>query len=245
MKEEPNVKKILPIITALLLITTLSQAQENVTLEIFHKTFPNMKAERIAKSEIAGLYEVQAGNNIFYFDPTTGYLLFGDILTRDGKNLSAEKREDLLSRRVQEIPLEKGVKIGSGKNVVVEFTDPDCPFCRKTAEWFEKTRADVTRYVFFYPIARLHPKAEAKAKYILAARDKGKAYREVMKGALDNADMKTLEASDKSGVLLEEHRRLALKAGVFATPTLWVNGKHVAGANIPLIEKYLKGEKQP
>ncbi len=236
-------KKILPIVMALLVCATLSQAQENIPLEQFHKTFPNMKADRIAKSEIAGLYEVQAGNNLFYFDPATGYLLFGDILTRDGKNLSAEKREGLLSRRVQEIPLEKGMKIGSGKNVVIEFTDPDCPFCRRTAEWFEKTHPDATRYVFFYPIARLHPGAEAKARYILSARNKEKTYREVMQGALDKADLKTLASSEKSSLLLEEHRRLALKVGVFATPTLWVNGKHVAGADIPLIEKYLKGEK--
>ena len=236
-------KKLLPIVMALLVCATLSQAQENVPLDKFHKTFPSMKADRIAKSEIAGLYEVQAGNNIFYFDPATGYLLFGDILTRDGKNLSAEKRQDLLSRRVKEIPLEKGVKIGSGKNVVIEFTDPDCPFCRKIAEWFEKTKPDVTRYVFFYPIARLHPGAEAKARYILSARDREKAYREIMTGNLDNKNVKTLLSSEKSGLLLEEHRRLALKAGVFATPTLWINGKHVAGADIPLIEKYLKGEK--
>ncbi len=236
-------KKLLPVMLALILCASLSQAEENVTIETFRKAFPNVKAERIAHAEISGLYEVEAGNNIFYFDPRKGYLLFGDIVTREGRNLSAEKRQELLSRRVKEIPLEKGVRIGKGKKIVIEFTDPACPFCRKTAEWFSKNHDDVTRYVFFYPISRLHPKAEAKAKYILGAKDREKAYHEVMSGALDKAGPRKLPSSKEASVLLEEHRQLAARVGVFATPTLWVNGKHVPGANTALIEKYLNGEK--
>jgi thiol:disulfide interchange protein DsbC len=60
-----------------------------------------------------------------------------------------------LPGRVKEIPLEKGIKIGDGKSVVIEFTDPDCTFCRKAADWLEKNREGVTRYVFLYPITRL------------------------------------------------------------------------------------------
>jgi len=237
------VKKIMPAVMALFLCASVSHAEESITIQILHKTFPNVKAERAEKSVIPGLYEVEAGNNVFYFEPRNGYLIFGDIVTKEGKNLSAEKRQELLSRRVKEIPLEKGIKIGNGKNVVIEFTDPDCPFCRKAADWLEKNREGVTRYVFFYPIARLHPRAEAKAKYVLGSKDREKAYHEVMSGALDNTDISKLKLAEKAGAILEEHRQLAMKAGVFSTPTLWVNGKHVPGADLPLIEKYLKGEK--
>lgn len=236
-------KKLLPAVMALSLCATISQAQENVSMDTFRKTFPNVKAERIEKSSIPGIYEVETGNNIIYFEPHNGYLLFGDIVTWEGKNLSAEKRKELLSKKVKEIPLAKGIKIGKGKNIVIEFTDPDCPFCRKAAEWFQNNREGMTRYVFFSPIARLHPGADAKAKYVLGAKDREKAYHEVMSGALDNADMSKFPSTEKATALLEEHKQLAMKAGVFATPTLWVNGKHVSGADIPLIEKYLKGEK--
>jgi thiol:disulfide interchange protein DsbC len=236
-------KKMLPVIMVMILFASLSLADETVNLETFRKSFPNVKAERITQADIAGLYEVEARNNIFYFDPRKEYLIFGDIVTREGRNISADKRNELMSRRVKEIPLEKGVKIGKGKKVVVEFTDPDCPFCRKAAEWFEKNHEDVTRYVFFYPIPRLHPGAESKARYILGARNKEKAYHEVMSGALDKGDPAKIPSTKEADVLLEEHKRLAEKAGVFATPTLWVNGKHVPGANTALIEKYLKGEK--
>lgn len=237
-------KKLLSALAAMIMCATLSHAQEDISIEAFRKAFPNVKADRIVEAEIAGLYEVQAGNNIFYFDPRKDYLLFGDIVTKEGRNISAEKRQDLLSRLVQEIPLEKGLKIGKGKNVVIEFTDPDCPFCRKASEWFRKeVREEVTRYIFFYPIAQLHPNAEAKARYILSAKDRAKAYQEVMSGGLDKADPGKLASTREGAALLKEHKELAARAGVFATPTLWVNGRHVSGADIPLIEKYLKGEK--
>jgi thiol:disulfide interchange protein DsbC len=243
-KEDFIVKKPMLAVAAMILCTSLSYAQETATVEAFRKSFPNVKADRIGEAEIAGLYEVQAGNNIFYFDPRKEYLLFGDIVTKEGRNVSAEKRQDLLSRQVKEIPLGKGLKIGKGKNVVIEFTDPDCPFCRKEAEWFSKeNREEVTRYIFFYPIAQLHPGAEAKARYILSAKDGVKAYHEVMSGALDKIDPAKIASTKEAAALLAEHKELAAKAGVFATPTLWVNGKHVSGADIRLIEKYLKGEK--
>jgi len=237
------VKKLLSALVAMTMCASLSYAQENISIETFRKAFPNVKADRIGEAEIAGLYEVQAGNNIFYFDPRKEYLLFGDIITREGRNISAEKRQDMLSRLVREIPLEKGLKIGKGKNIVIEFTDPDCPFCRKASEWFRKeVREEVTRYIFFYPIAQLHPNAEAKARYILSAKDRAKAYQEVMSGGLDKTDPGKLASTKEGAALLAEHKELAAKAGVFATPTLWVNGRHVSGADIPLIEKYLKGE---
>ena len=236
-------KKIMPAVMAMFLCAAVSHAEESITIQILHKSFPNVKAEKAGKSVIPGLYEVEAGNNVFYFEPRNGYLIFGDIITKEGKNLTAEKRQELLARRVKEIPLEKGIKIGDGKSVVIEFTDPDCPFCRKAADWLEKNREGVTRYVFLYPITRLHPGADAKAKYILGAKDQEKAYHEVMSGALDSIDAGKLKLTEKAGALLEEHKQIAMKAGVFATPTLWVNGKHVPGADIPLIEKYLKGEK--
>ena len=77
----------------------------------------------------------------------------------------------------------KSITIGSGPKTVIEFTDPDCPFCRKASKYFEG-RSDVTRHVFFYPLPR-HPKAKEKAQYILSQMDRATAYREVMSGKMD------------------------------------------------------------
>src|SRR5664279_763010 len=83
-----------------------------------------------------------------------------------------------------EFDFSKAITIGSGPKTVVEFTDPDCPFCRKASKYFEGRR-DVTRHVFFYPLAR-HPKAREKAQFVLSMPDKARAYHDVMSGKMDS-----------------------------------------------------------
>ena len=109
--------------------------------------------------------------------------MFGEIWTKDGKNITAGKRTRLAAAKLKDVPLDKAVKIGNGKNKVIEFTDPDCPYCRKAAAFF-KGRDDVTRYVFLFPLP-IHKDAEAHARYVLCAADKAHALEEVMSGQLD------------------------------------------------------------
>jgi len=58
-----------------------------------------------------------------------------------------------VAKLAKTLPLEKAVKIGDGKKVVIEITDPDCPFCRTASEYFSK-KTDVIRYVFFAPLLK-------------------------------------------------------------------------------------------
>jgi thiol:disulfide interchange protein DsbC len=34
------------------------------------------------------------------------------------------------------LDLDKALRIGTGKTTVIEFTDPDCPYCRKAYQYF-------------------------------------------------------------------------------------------------------------
>jgi thiol:disulfide interchange protein DsbC len=43
--------------------------------------------------------------------------------------------------------------------------------------------------------------------------------------------------------LMKEHRELAAKAGVSATPSFLIRGHVVTGLNIPEIENFLKNQK--
>lgn len=206
-------------------------------LEAFKKAYPGTAVDGMARTGIAGLFEVVSGGNLLYFAPEGNYLLFGEIFTPQGKNLTALRREELTAKRLKELPLDAAIKIGSGRNRVIEFTDPDCPYCRKASRFFRE-RKDVTRYVFFAPLVQLHPDAERKAAWILAARDRTKAYQEVMEGMRDK---EKLPQPDKwSSGLVMQHRQIAARMGVMGTPLFWVNGKMVQGANIPVIEKLLK-----
>lgn len=137
-----------------------------------------------------------------------------------------------------DIDTSKGVTIGSGAKTVFEFTDPDCPFCRKASKYFEG-RPDVTRHVFFYPLPR-HPRAKEKARFILSMPDKAKAYHDVMSGSMDAAPQL---ASTAEGIKLQEEQlRIAKKYKVNSTPTFMINGRIIEGFDVKKIEEAL-GQK--
>jgi len=219
--------------------TVPKEMNETNVMEVIKKDFPNFKVSEVRKSPVAGLWELEAGSNIILFDPQAELLIFGEVLNKEGKNLTVERRNAIAEKKLAQIPLDKAVKIGNGKKSVVLFTDPDCPYCRKISEYFKKTN-DITQYVFFYPLTAIHPNSETKAKYILSQKDPGKAYYEVMSGALDKTDKEKMKSDEKAASRLVEHMTLANRVGVNGTPVMWINGKYVAGVNMPLIEKFLK-----
>jgi thiol:disulfide interchange protein DsbC len=134
-----------------------------------------------------------------------------------------------------EIDFSKAIMIGSGPKTVVEFTDPDCPFCRKASKYFEG-RPDVTRYVFFKPLAR-HPKAREKAQFVLSMPDKGRAYHDVMSGRMDSVPV---PAASPEGIKLQEEQfEIAKKAKVDSTPTFMINGRIIEGFDLKKIEAAL------
>lgn len=228
-------------ITAVILVSSCLAAQDEAQVrQILSKTYPNISLGEIRGSDIPGLYEVEIGPNVVYFYPDKHLTVFGEIWTKEGKSLTAARREQLATKKVKEIPLDKGIKIGNGKNTVIEFTDPDCPYCRKASEYL-KGRSDTTRYVYFFPLPA-HKDAENKARFILCSNDRAKAYEEVMSGKYDDRKVEGC-GDEKVSALLKEHRELAAKAGVTGTPSFWINGQFVMGANIPAIESILKNEE--
>lgn len=212
-------------------------------------TFPNMSVEEVNQTGISGVYEVNTGANIFYYAPESGRLLFGEMWDVKGKNLTAEQKpkiEAFKRKRAKELfddllknNVDKAVKIGSGKHVVIEFTDPDCPYCRKMDAYW-KTRDDVTRYAFLTPLD-MHPEAPAKAKYILAANDKTAAFEEVYSGMFDSSPVPAVKGD--ASAALEFHRGISIKSGIKGAPAYFVDGVFVSGANVGAVEKVI-GSKE-
>lgn len=131
----------------------------------------------------------------------------------------------------------KSITIGSGAKTVFEFTDPDCPYCRKASKYFEG-RTDVTRHVYFYPLPR-HPKAKDKAQYILSQdeRDRSAAYREVMSGKMDA--VQTFATTSRGIKLQQEQFEIAKKMKIDSTPTFIINGRIIVGFDLKKIEEAL------
>lgn len=203
----------------------------------FRKLFPNIPVQSISPTDIKGVYEITAQNQIGYFAPEPGYLILGEIIDKNGVNITAKRRNEGIAAKAKDLPLDKALKIGDGKNTILEFTNPDCPYCRRASSFLQQ-KADLTRYIFFLPLP-MYKDADNKVKYILCADDRAKAYEEAMQGKLDS---KKYEVCQKKEIddLVSVHREASKKMGINSTPFFIVNGKPVSGANQGEIDKALQ-----
>ncbi|ORJ57490.1 DsbC family protein [Geothermobacter hydrogeniphilus] len=198
----------------------------NKALLQFSKTLPKTGIDTFKPSPVPGLYQVGAGPEVFYFSPK-GYLVFGEIWSQDGRNMTAEAREEIIRANFDRLPMDKALTIGNGPVQVVEFTDPDCPFCRQVDQVLAE-RADITRHIFFFPLESIHRSARDKAKYILCNEDPNRAMREVYQGGLDNRPIPQ-PGDCEADTLIDENLRAGGSVGVRGTPTIWINGRRFLG----------------
>ena len=208
--------------------------------ESFRKSFPTFHVDSIRLSGVQGLYEVVSGNRILYYAPGPEYLIYGPMITREGRNLTEERVLEILEQGLKKVPLEKALRVGSGPHKVIEITDPDCTYCRRASAYLSG-RNDVTRHIFFFPLA-MHPNAEAKVRQIFCAEDRGKAYEDAMTGKLDDMKFtpcKTAAVED----LLKAHREIGDRVGVTGTPLFLIDGQVILGADIPRMERILGSKK--
>jgi thiol:disulfide interchange protein DsbC len=234
-----NKRTAVSILFALVFVSVICGNLRAETVEqTLTKEFPGADFDAIKPTDIKGMYEVIKGSEIIYYVPDPGYLFVGDIFDKEGRNVTEGRKGELFAESAKNLPFDKAVKVGSGKNTIVEFTDPDCSHCR-TASSFLGQRKDVTRYIFFFPLP-MHQDAENKIKYIFCAADRVKAYENAMQGKLD--DQKYEKCSKpEAAELLELHKQIGQKMRISGTPFFIINGKKsVVGANIPEIEEALK-----
>jgi thiol:disulfide interchange protein DsbC len=205
--------------------------------ENFKKYFPNIPVESIAPTEIKGIYEIVSQNQIGYFAPEPGYLILGEIIDRNGANITVKRRNENITSKSKDLPLDKALRIGTGKNTILEFTDPDCSYCRRASSFLSQ-KTDVSRYVFFLPLP-MHKDAENKIRYIFCSNDKAKAYEEAMQGKLDNQKYEICKKQEIDD-LVRIHKEASKKMGINGTPFFIVNGKPISGANTSEIDKALQ-----
>ena len=206
-------------------------------------SFPDLFYDSISESPVKGIYEVVWGNRLYYFAPQEGILIVGQMFDKTKHDLTADRMQVIMAKFNQDIttkaknlPLDKAIKTGSGKHVVLEFTDPDCPFCRQAAKFFE-SRTDITKYTFFMPLP-MHPDAPNKVKYILCQKDRAKALDEVMKGKIDNQKYETCKNAEVDD-LIKLHESVGENMGITSTPYFVIDGTVVSGADIPRIQGLL------
>lgn len=207
--------------------------------EAIRRQFPDLAIDAVEETPIAGLYEITIEDAVLYYHPETGVTLFGEMWSREKKNLTAIRKAAVSSGKIKNLPLDQAIKIGDGPHTVIEVVDPDCPYCRKTHAFFNR-RDDLTRYVFLYPLTQLHPEAEAKSLYILCAENREKAYDAVLSGRFDGPPAPPCR-DEKAAALLDQHKRIGERLHVRGTPALWIDGRFVSGADFRKITEILDG----
>lgn len=199
------------------------------------RDFPQLgnQIKEINPTQVPGLYEVMAQKGILYYFPDQGYIFVGQIYDRTGNSLTREALNRQLQKNLAALPLDKAIKIGSGKNVVIEFTDPECPYCRRGTAYFAK-HSDLTRYIFLFPLPN-HPQALQKSRFILSSGDPAKTYEEVMAGKYDRVPLPQFQDNGRA----DEQKKIGEQMGITSTPTYVVNGQIVAGLRTEVLDKLL------
>ena len=76
------------------------------------------------------------------------------------RDLTAERMDKQQRVDFAQLPLGDAIKIvrGKGERVLVVFSDPDCPYCKRLEPELDKLN-NVTLYTFPYPLESLHPES--------------------------------------------------------------------------------------
>ena len=194
------------------------------------------KIDEVAKSAVAGLYELRVGTEILYTDEQGNYVIEGQLIdTKTRANLTEQRIAKLTAIDFKALPLKDAMvwKQGTGERKLVVFADPNCGYCKKFEKDLQVVK-DVTVYTFLYPI--LGGDSPEKSKQIWCAKDNTKAWREwMLKGtAVTDSPQCDTAALQRNFAFGQKHR-------IRGTPGLvFEDGHQQAGAlNSEQIEKQL------
>ncbi len=202
------------------------QADEADVRKAFQVKFPAMKIDSVTRMPFPGLYEVIFDGQIVYTDEKLTYLMSGnlfDLRSSQERNLTGERRDQLAAGNLVKAQANAIKRVrGSGKRIVYTFEDPNCGYCKELQKELNKM-TDITVYTFLLPI--LSPDSTEKAKAVWCAKDRAKAWDDLMnKAALPANAVKTCATP------LEENQALAQRFGVRGTPAVYLaNGQQVGG----------------
>jgi thiol:disulfide interchange protein DsbC len=202
-------------------------------------TFTNLSFEEFGPSPVKGpIYQAMAGGRVIYFAPESGHLLFAAVYDRDGLNVTALAQDASARKRLGAIDPQDALAIGpQGAPAVIEFTDPDCPYCQALDRFWAAKAAEgkpVRRLVYF--VSGIHPDAAAKAEHILCSNDKEAAFKAIYSGERP----KRLLTCPSGKAKVAKDAQIVSKMGVSGTPTLFVDGKLVSGFQQAELEAFLQ-----
>ena len=235
-----NISRISALVALCLMPFVTSAMTSEQALKSLQQSFTNSKIQDFRKAPIEGLYEVTLdGAQVIYFAPEDDVLIFGEIYSRDGRSLTAEAVARANQLRIDDLPYDQALILGPEDGIpIIEFTDPDCPYCLRYDEFIRNSEVPVKRVIFF--MTWIHPNtAPAKAQHILCSADPAKAFDDVyLKRA--SATERCPEAVER----LEVHDTVSTQWRVNGTPTLVLDGSPVTGFRKEVVANFLASKSK-
>ena len=244
-------------ILTLMVVFSLTVKSYAMSLSTIQSIIPHTKISKVLNTPIKGLYgALMLNGQIVYIYPSKKLLVFGQIWTNTGKNLTNTSMTGIQASKAEKITkyvdLAKAIKIGHGPVKVIEFANIDCPFCRAferlTVE-SKRLRDKMTRYLFLIPQPSIHPHSTEMELYYFT---KSQGLSNKAKVALLNKIMVKQVYLTKSGNIppkfkqsgyamrkLEYDAALAQKFSIFGVPYFIIKNHAVLGLNIGQIYKLL------
>ncbi|BAP89019.1 protein-disulfide isomerase [Burkholderiales bacterium GJ-E10] len=180
-----------------------------------------------------GLYEVVDDMDVVYVDARVRYLIVGRAFALHGsgaEDLTTSRQEAFRRVDVKALPFAMAVKTvrGDGSRLLVEFEDPNCPYCRR----FEREIVglnNVTIYTFLYPVLsrnRTNPDdSYPQARSVWCSANRSHSWDEVM---LKGERLPPAPASCDAP--LDQNLALGRKLKITGTPTLiFADGRRIPG----------------
>lgn len=237
--------------STLFFISSFSIASEEITKnDIIKKaeasakaTFKNLTFTEFKESPIPGIFELKSAGSIVYYVPEKEFLIFGEIFDKKGKSLTQEslvsKREGVTSEEaIIKDYLKYAIVVGDkdAPKTIIEFTDPDCPYCRNYDRWINKheSSSDVKRLVFFD--ITLHEKtARPKVEHILCSSNPQKELEYMFLG-IKPTQFKTCDNAEE---ILKMHAMASAKVGVSGTPSFILDGNLTLGFRTQILNTFI------
>lgn len=236
--------RIRQIMAAALAIASLTSCAPRNTIKDaelrFRDAFQNMPVDKVAESEIPGVYEVYSQGKLFYFAPAQEVVLFGEFYTTAGESVTQRKIAEYMQTRSMSVPTDVGVTIGDGPAELIGFLDPDCGHCQQAHDWLEKRDyAGLRLRVVFLQMSPDNPSYARATQFVCAPPELRREALRQLYAHENPAPGQHFLTCDGAAEKLKAQADLARDLGVNGTPTFLLKGQTVLGFNQERLESLL------
>ena len=186
----------------------------------------------VEKTDLGYIFEVRINNEIVYVNREVTHMFIEGQLIQlsNGKNLTEERKNEILSINFRDLPFQKAIVSdfnnsdqGTVREIAV-FEDPNCGYCRKFRRSLSKIE-NLRVYTFLYPI--LGESSVTISKNVWCSEDPSETWDELMLNDVEPSDIDAISCKFN----LESFLAIGKNLGIQATPTIFLSsGERLRGA---------------